>query len=82
VPQAVEAARRAGASRVVVASYLLAPGWFHHQLRRAGADVVSGPLGADRRVVATAVERWAAAAGASGADEDPRRSTTWTSLTQ
>lgn len=44
VPDAVAAARAAGAPRVVVASYLLAPGHFHSALRSAGADVVTAPL--------------------------------------
>jgi sirohydrochlorin ferrochelatase len=44
VRDAVGAARDAGAERVVVASYLLAPGYFHDQLAGAGADVVSAPL--------------------------------------
>jgi sirohydrochlorin ferrochelatase len=44
VPDAVRAARAAGATRVVVASYLLAPGHFHTALRSAGADLVTAPL--------------------------------------
>lgn len=39
---AVTAAR--GAGRVVVATYLLAPGYFATQARRCGADVVTDPL--------------------------------------
>jgi sirohydrochlorin ferrochelatase len=38
--------RAAGASRIAVASWLLAPGLFHHRLAAAGADVVAAPLGA------------------------------------
>lgn len=45
VPQAVAAARSAGATRVVVAAYLLAPGHFHGALVGAGADVLTAPLG-------------------------------------
>lgn len=45
VPEAVAAARRRGARRVAVASYLLADGLFQDRLRRCGADVVSKPLG-------------------------------------
>ncbi|MDN5768689.1 MAG: cobalamin biosynthesis protein CbiX [Humibacillus sp.] len=41
---AVAAARSAGATRVVVATYLLAPGFFADLATRSGADVVSGPL--------------------------------------
>lgn len=45
VPDAVAAYRRgAGHSRVALASYLLAPGYFHDQLAKAHADVVSAPL--------------------------------------
>lgn len=65
VPAAVAAARAAGARRVAIASYLLAPGFFHDRLRLAGADVVSRPLGADARVVGTALDRWAEAARAA-----------------
>ncbi|MGZ4528068.1 MAG: sirohydrochlorin chelatase [Mycobacterium sp.] len=45
VDEAVAAARRAGARRVVVASYLLADGLFQERLRACGADLVSEPLG-------------------------------------
>ena len=48
VAEAVAAARQesgqAGSARVVVASYLLAPGFFHDKLAGAGADIVTGPL--------------------------------------
>ncbi|GAA1913214.1 sirohydrochlorin chelatase [Nocardioides marmoribigeumensis] len=44
VPEAVAAARAAGARRVLVASYLLAPGHFQQRLRESGADVVTSPL--------------------------------------
>ena len=43
--------RAAGHSRVVVASWLLAPGLFHCRLASAGADVVAAPLGAHPEVV-------------------------------
>ncbi len=42
---AVAAARRDGARRVVVASYLLADGLFQERLRACGADLISEPLG-------------------------------------
>jgi sirohydrochlorin ferrochelatase len=49
-PEAVAAARRSGARRVLVASYLLCPGVFADQVRSdclaAGADAVSPVLGA------------------------------------
>jgi sirohydrochlorin ferrochelatase len=46
VPDAVAAARAAGATSVAVASYLLAEGFFHDRLADAGADVVTPPLAA------------------------------------
>lgn len=45
VRDAVAAARRDGARRVVVASYLLAEGLFQERLRACGADLVTQPLG-------------------------------------
>jgi sirohydrochlorin ferrochelatase len=45
VHEAVASARRDGARRVVVASYLLADGLFQQRLRGCGADLVSQPLG-------------------------------------
>jgi sirohydrochlorin ferrochelatase len=42
---AVAGARRDGARRVAVASYLLADGLFQERVRSCGADVVSQPLG-------------------------------------
>lgn len=45
VADAVTAARASGASRVVVASYLLADGLFQDRLRASGAEVVTDPLG-------------------------------------
>ncbi len=45
VPDAVAAARSADPGhRVVVAAYLLAPGFFHDRLHQAGADAVTAPL--------------------------------------
>lgn len=46
VPDAVAAARDAGADKVAVASYLLAEGFFHDRLSDAGADSVTPPLAA------------------------------------
>lgn len=46
VPDAVAAARAAGAPSVAVASYLLAEGFFHDRLSDAAADVVTPPLAA------------------------------------
>lgn len=61
VPDAVEAARRAGAERVVIAAYLLAPGHFHDKLATAGADAVTAPLLPDPRIAAVLLDRYDAA---------------------
>jgi sirohydrochlorin ferrochelatase len=61
VPDAVLAARRGGAERVVVASYLLAPGHFHDKLAGAGADLVTAPLLPDERIAAVLLDRYDAA---------------------
>ncbi|MPQ96850.1 sirohydrochlorin chelatase [Modestobacter sp. I12A-02628] len=61
VPDAVALARKAGAERVVVASYLLAPGHFHDKLAGAGADAVTAPLLPDPRIAAVLVDRFDAA---------------------
>ena len=45
VHEAVRDARRQGARRVVVASYLLSDGMFQERLQASGADLVSRPLG-------------------------------------
>ena len=67
VPEAVAAARATGAPRVVIAAYLLAPGYFHDRLAEAGADVVTAPLAPDHRLVEIVLERYATAAAALGA---------------
>jgi sirohydrochlorin ferrochelatase len=61
VPGAVRAARAAGATRVALAPYLLAPGHFTDRLAGAGADLVAAPLGAHPAVVQLILERAAAA---------------------
>ena len=58
VPEAVAAAREAGAHRVIAASYVLAPGHFAGLVRTAGADLVTAPLGAHPGVVQVAAERY------------------------
>ncbi|TYP90544.1 sirohydrochlorin chelatase [Blastococcus xanthinilyticus] len=58
VPDAVAAARVGGASSVVVASYLLAPGHFHDKLAGSGADVVTAPLLPDARIAAVLLDRY------------------------
>jgi sirohydrochlorin ferrochelatase len=63
--QAVTALLRAGGPRVVVATYLLAPGLFSDRVadsaRRAGAAVVSGALGAAPEVAELVLRRYAEA---------------------
>jgi hypothetical protein len=81
VPEAVamlreEAAGGAGAGesagavdlggRVVIAAYLLAPGFFHDQLHKAGADLVTAALLPSPVLAEIALERYDAAL-ASGA---------------
>ena len=61
VPDAVAQARRAGAERVVVAAYLLAPGHFHDKLAGVGADAVTAPVLPDDRVAAVLLDRFDAA---------------------
>ncbi|MBO1750633.1 sirohydrochlorin chelatase [Actinotalea sp. BY-33] len=63
VPEAVAAARAEG-RRVVVAAYLLAPGFFHDRLRRAGADLLTDPLAPDPRLADVVLDRYACAARA------------------
>jgi sirohydrochlorin ferrochelatase len=65
VPDAVTAARETGAQRVVVASYLLAPGHFHDKLAGAGADLVTAPLLPDDRIAAVLLDRYDAALGST-----------------
>lgn len=64
IPDAVVAARTAGAERVIAASYVLAPGHFHDVIGRSGADIVTEPLAPDMRIAALIVERYRAAAAA------------------
>lgn len=58
VPVAVAAARSDAPAQVVIASYLLAPGYFHDRLLEAGADRVTAPLGPDPRLAAIALDRY------------------------
>jgi sirohydrochlorin ferrochelatase len=67
VTDAVRAARRGGAERVVLASYLLAPGHFHDKLAGAGADLVTAPLLPDERIAAVLLDRYDAAVAAAAA---------------
>lgn len=65
VPDAVAQLRADGAAGVAIASYLLAPGFFHDQLAKAGADLVAEPLLPSGLVAQLALEHFdAALAGA------------------
>ncbi|MFE4463777.1 sirohydrochlorin chelatase [Oerskovia sp. NPDC056781] len=46
------------APRVVVAAYLLAPGFFHDRLLETGADLVTAPLAPDARLTAIVLDRY------------------------
>lgn len=63
--EAVARLREAGAPRVAVAPYLLAPGYFADKVRRtsleAGADVVAGVLGPAPELARIVLERYDAA---------------------
>ena len=61
VPEAVARLRAEGATRVAVASWLLAPGLFHRQLARCGADVVADPLSDHDAVLELISQRYRAA---------------------
>lgn len=58
VPDAVAALRRRGATRVVVASYLLADGLFQRRLHDAGADLVTAPLGTHPGIARVVADRF------------------------
>jgi sirohydrochlorin ferrochelatase len=68
--EAVAQLVRSGAQRVVVASYLLAPGLFADRVREAalaaGAAAVSAPLGAAPEVADVLLDRYGTAAAAGG----------------
>ena len=50
--------RAAGHRRVVIASYLLAPGVFHSRLSDCGADAVAAPLGSHPHIVGLLARRY------------------------
>lgn len=58
VGEAVERARDQGARRVVVGSYLLGHGFFHSQLAKSGADLITEPLGAASLVVSRVLAKF------------------------
>ncbi|HWL01607.1 MAG TPA: CbiX/SirB N-terminal domain-containing protein [Microbacteriaceae bacterium] len=62
----VAAARRDGADRVAVASYVLAPGYFANVIAAAGGDIVTAPLAPDEAIARLVVERFEAAEGRVG----------------
>lgn len=64
VPDAVAELRAEEVGRIVVASYLLAPGYFHDQLAKAGADAVAPPLLPAPEVARIALDRFDAALAA------------------
>ncbi|WP_258068774.1 sirohydrochlorin chelatase [Arthrobacter sp. N199823] len=61
VPDAVAQLQAGGAAGVAVASYLLAPGYFHDQLSLAGADRVAPPLLPSKLLAELALEHFDAA---------------------
>jgi sirohydrochlorin ferrochelatase len=67
VRDAVAAARAAGARRVSIASYFLAPGVLPGRLDTAGADVVARPVGTHPHLVDAIVERFLAAVATGSA---------------
>lgn len=73
VPAAVAEARAALApgGRVVVASYLLAPGYFLDRVHEAGADVVAAPLAPDPRLAAIALDRFDEVSALASATWEP-----------
>jgi len=61
IADAVAASRSRGAQRVIAASHVLAPGYFAGLVHKAGADLVSAPLGADPRMAQVVIDRFRAA---------------------
>ncbi len=61
VSDAIAVARAEGATRVIVASHVLAPGFFAGRIRAAGADVVTAALAPDRRIAQIVADRFNAA---------------------
>jgi sirohydrochlorin ferrochelatase len=58
VPEAVAELRARTGQPVAVATYLLAPGHFHEQLLRAGADWVTAPLGGHPALAGVVIDRY------------------------
>lgn len=72
VPAAVELLRLES-TKVAIASYLLAPGFFHDQLAKAGADLLSPALLPDPVLAQIALDRYDAAVGSPAWQADSRR---------
>lgn len=70
VPEAVAQLRAEGAAGVAIASYLLAPGYFHDQLATAGADLVAEPLLPARLVAELALEHFDRAISAAAREAE------------
>ncbi len=64
VPAAVSQLRATALTKVAIASYLLAPGHFHDQLSRAGADWVTEPLSGQPALAGLVIDRYRAASRA------------------
>lgn len=62
VSHVVEQLHGEGYRRVVIASYLLAPGYFQDRLRNCGAEAVSSPLGAHPDLADMIAARYSSAA--------------------
>ncbi|GAA3558210.1 hypothetical protein GCM10022419_043540 [Nonomuraea rosea] len=58
LPEAMERLGSTPAARIAIASYVLAPGFFHDRLVASGADLVTAPLGADQDVAALIWHRY------------------------
>lgn len=72
VHTAVANARRRGARRVVVASYLLADGLFQQRLRACGADLVTQPLGTHPELAQVIANRFRSALPAITSNVRPK----------
>ena len=66
VGEAVARLRAEGASRVAIASWLLAPGLFRRSLAESGADVVAEPLATHGAVAGLVIARYTAALSRTG----------------
>jgi sirohydrochlorin ferrochelatase len=79
--EAVASLRRAGAHRVVVATYLLAPGFFADRIavaaRQAGASATAAALGAAPEVAELVLRRYAEALATPGRSADGQDGGGW-----